>query len=164
MSGYLEAYGASEEQRARRLGILKNSAIATAVLLAAAGTLYGLFRNYPEEQQAKTFVSRLTARDYAGAYQLWGCTEAKPCPDYPYDKFLEDWGAKSAHAGQGVPAIGMSQSCGSGVLIRLDYKGSDQPVTLWIEDATKVISFGPWEECPGRHLHLKAWFQSLFEH
>ncbi len=164
MSSYLEAYGASEEQRAHRVGILKNTAIAVAILLVAAGTLYGIFKNYSEEQQAKTFVARLGAHDYAGAYALWGCSESKPCPDYAYEKFLDDWGPKSAHANQGTPDIGMSQGCGSGVLIRLDYKGSDQPVTLWVEDATKVISFAPWVECPGRHLHFKAWFQSLFQH
>jgi hypothetical protein len=164
MSGYLEAYGASEEQRARRFGILKNTAIAVAVLLIASGTLYGIFKNYSEEQQAKTFVARLGAHDYPGAYGLWGCSESKPCPDYPYDKFLDDWGPKSAHAAQGAPDMDSSQGCGSGVLIRLNYKDAGQPVTLWVENATKVISFAPWEECPGRHLHFKAWFQSLFQH
>jgi hypothetical protein len=162
MASYLEAYGAAEEQRAARLRLIKNSSIVLGVVLVVGLVVYGIFKNYSEEQRAKTFVSLLQAHDYQGAYRLWGCLDTHPCPDYPFDKFLEDWGPKSAHADQSSAKIGLSQSCGSGVVIRLDYKGSEEPVSLEVERSTKIISFAPWAECPGRHLHIGAWLRSLF--
>ena len=162
MASYLEEYGAAEEQRAQRVRLIKNSAIVLGSVLVVALIFYGIFKNRSEERQAKTFVSLLQAHDYPGAYKLWGCSDAHPCPDYPFNKFLEDWGDKSAHADQSTAHIGLSQSCGSGVVIRLDYKGSQEPVALEVERSTKIISFAPWAECPGRHLHIGAWLRSLF--
>lgn len=163
MSGYLEAYGAAEAQRARILGIVKNVLIVLGVLLVAGLILFAVFRNHSEEQRVKTFVDLLQARNYQAAYAMWGCTENHPCVEYAFPKFLEDWGPKSAHAGAPASmAIGLSQSCGSGVLIRVDYKKPANRVALWVERDNGVISFAPWAECPGRHLHFGAWLKSIF--
>ena len=165
MSSYLEAYGAAEEHRAGLIRTIKRVSIVLAILLVVGLTIYGIFKNHSEERQAKTFVNLLRARDYAGAYRLWGCTDTHPCPDYSFNKFQEDWGPKSTHADESSANIGLSQSCGSGVLIRLDYKGSEEPVSLFVESSTGAISFAPWAECPGtRHLRIGAWFRSLFGH
>jgi hypothetical protein len=162
MSSYLEAYGAAEEHRARVLGIVKTSSIVLACVLVAGLILFGIFKNHSEEQRAKTFVGLLQARNYPAAYAMWGCTDAHPCPEYPFTKFQEDWGPQSSHANESVARIGMTQSCGSGVLIRLDYQGPQEPVSLWVERDSGVISFAPWPECPGRHLHFGAWLKSVF--
>jgi hypothetical protein len=162
MASYLEAYGAAEQHRARIIGILKTSSIILGCVLVAGLILYGVFKNYGEEQRAKTFLSLLKAGNYSAAYALWGCTDSQPCPDYPFAKFQEDWGPKSEHANQAAAHIGLSQSCGSGVVIRLDYKATEEPVSLWVERDTGAISFAPWPECPGRHLHFGAWLKSVF--
>jgi hypothetical protein len=162
MSSYLEAYGAAEQQRARTFRIINVSSIILACALVAGLILFAVFRNHSEEQRAKAFLNLLDAHDYAAAYAMWGCTETRPCPDYPFAKFQDDWGPSSAHAKEASAQIGLSQSCGSGVLIRLDYKGAEEPVALWVEHDSGVISFAPWAECPGRHLHLGAWLRSLF--
>jgi hypothetical protein len=163
MSSYLEAYGAAEQQRARRIGLLKNFSIVLAAVLVAGLILYAIFKNHSEERQAENFLGLLAAHNYPVAYTMWGCTETHPCPQYPFSKFLEDWGPQSAHAGAPAAAsIGLSQSCGSGVVIRLDYKGSADSVPLWVEHDTGTISFAPWPECPGRHLHFGTWLKSLF--
>jgi hypothetical protein len=162
MASYLEAYGAAEEQRAKRVRLIKISAIVLVSVIVVGLIAYGLLKNRPEEQQAKTFVSLVRAHDYQGAYKLWGCSDTHPCKDYPFDKFMEDWGPKSPHSDQSSAHIGLSQSCGSGVVIRLDYQGSEEPVSLDIERSTNVISFAPWAECPGRHLHIGTWLRSLF--
>lgn len=163
MPSYLEAYGAAEENRARRVRLIKNCSIAAACVLVVGLILYGIFKNYSEEQQAKSFVALLQSHDYPQAYAMWGCTEAQPCPNYPFNKFMDDWGPKSPHADQSTARIGVSQSCGSGVVIRLDYNGSEEPVPLWIERSSKIVSFSPWPECPGRHLHIGAWLRSVFK-
>ena len=164
MASYLEAYGASEQLRARRIHLIKISSVVLALALIVCGTLYALLKNRSEEQQANLFVHLLNDHNYSEAYKLWGCTTSHPCPDYPESKFLEDWGPHSPHADESSAEIGLSQSCGSGVIIRLDYQGSEEPVPLWVERTSKVISFSPQPECPGRHLHLGTWLRSLFSH
>jgi hypothetical protein len=163
MSSYLEAYGAAEEKHARQIKLIKISAVVLACVLVVGLILYGLFKNYTEEQRAKTFIELLQKRDYQAAYRLWGCTETQPCPNYKFEKFMEDWGSQSGHADASSAHIGMSQSCGTGVILRIDFKNAE-PLPLWVERDTKVISFAPWPECPGRHLHLGTWLRSLFGH
>src|SRR5277367_4708496 len=122
--GYLEAYGAAEEKRARSVRLVKTSTIILVAVLAVGSVLYAVFKNYSEEQRVKSFISLLQNHRYPEAYQLWGCSDARPCRDYKYDKFLDDWGPKSAHADQSSARIAVSQSCGTGVLLRVDYKGA----------------------------------------
>jgi hypothetical protein len=162
MSSYLEDYGASEERRAKRIRLIKLGSISFISTVFVALIFYAVFKNHSEQQQAKIFVAALTAQDYQAAYRMWGCTDTSPCRDYPFNKFLDDWGPKSTHADESSAHIGLSQSCGSGVVIRIDYKNSQQPVPLWVERKTKTISYAPWPECPGRHLHVGAWLRSLF--
>jgi len=161
MSSYLEAYGAAEGNRAKRIHQIKLGAIAFITVAVVGSILFGVFRNYSEEQKVKSFVASLRSQDYAGAYKMWGCTDAHPCKEYPLNKFMDDWGPKSPHADQSSAHIAVSQTCGSGVVIRLEYKGTE-PVPLWIERDSKVLGFAPWPECPGKHLHVGAWLRSLF--
>lgn len=161
MSSYLEEYGAGEEQRARRLRLIKRASIALLLLLATAAVVYAVFKNYPEQRQVTAFLEALRKQDYQAAYRMFGCTETNPCRDYPFQKFMEDWGPKSAHADAASAHIAMSQSCGTGVVLRVEYKGAE-PVPLWVERSTHVVSFAPDPECRGRHLHIGAFLRSLF--
>jgi|SRR5579871_4115806 len=161
MSSYLEAYGAAEEQRAKRARVIKITAVSLLFAAALALILYGFFRNYPEEQRVKSFIALLQKNDYRGAYALWGCTDAHPCSAYPFDKFMEDWGPKSEHANESSAHLAASQSCGTGVILQVNYSHAE-PVSLWVERDTENVGFAPWPECPGRHLHLGAWLRSLF--
>lgn len=161
MASYLEAYGSSEEQKARRGTLVKRGILLLFGLLIAVGLAYLLFHNYPEEKQVKGFLDDLRRQDYQAAYQRWGCTGATPCRDYPFQKFMDDWGPKGSHSDVASAHIGMSQSCGTGVILRADYKGAE-PVPLWVERGNHVISFAPWPECPGRHFHPGTFLRSLF--
>jgi hypothetical protein len=162
MASYLEAYGAAEQHRARILGIVKTASIVLGCVLVVGLILFGVFKNHGEEERAKTFLALLNARNYPAAYAMWGCTDSHPCPAYPFSKFQEDWGPKSEHADESAAHIGLSQSCGSGVVIRLDYPAAEEPVSLWVERDNGTVSFAPWPECPGRHLHFGAWLKSVF--
>ena len=161
MSSYLEAYGESEARRERRIHIVKITSIVLGCALVLSLILYGIFRNFTEERQAKSFIDLLRARNYQTAYQLW-CNSANPCPGYPFTKFMEDWGPQSAHADQSSAKVASSASCGSGVMIRVAYTGSEEPVDLWVERDTKTVSFAPYDVCPGRHWQFGAFFRSLF--
>jgi hypothetical protein len=162
MSSYLETYGAAEQHRARILGIIKTCSIVLGCALVVGLILFGVFKNRGQEQRATTFLALLNARNYPAAYAMWGCTDSHPCPGYPFTKFQDDWGPKSEHANESAAHIGLSQSCGSGVVIRLDYPAPEEPVSLWVERDSGALSFAPWPECPGRHLHFGTWLKSVF--
>ena len=89
MASYLEGYGETQARRSRKLRWLILTPI---VVIALATFLYFKFRDYPEHRRAAQFLELLQKKDYKAAYALWGCTDQKPCPQYGYDKFMEDWG------------------------------------------------------------------------
>ena len=162
MSSYLEAYGSSEEQKAKRAKLVKLGILLLLVLVMVAAFGYVFFKNHSEEQRVKEFLEDLRKQDFQAAYRMWGCTESTPCRDYAFPKFMDDWGPKGSHADIGSAHIGMSQSCGTGVILRVDYKGAEA-VPLWVERRTRVVSFAPWPECPGKHLHIGTFLRSLFQ-
>ena len=163
MSSYLEAYGAAETRHARVVGIVKYVAIGLGIVLIVGLILFTVFRNHSEEHRAENFLGLLQAHNYSAAYEMWGCTDAHPCPNYRMDKFMEDWGPKSTHgANPAAASIGLSQPCGSGVVIQLNYRHPQDTIALWVERDSGIISFAPFAECPGRHLHFKEWLKSVF--
>jgi hypothetical protein len=144
MAGYLEQYGAGEERRGK---IIKIAVITLAASILIGGGLFFNFHNFREERQVKQFMSRLDTRDYKAAYALFGCTDASPCRYYPFDKFMEDWGPNSGHAGFGEARITRSRSCGSGVLLTVDF-GKNRQEKLWVERRDMSIGFPPVQGCP----------------
>jgi len=141
MNSYLEGYGAGEEQRER---LWKRLGIALLVLLVAAGTLYFLFRNYREERQARQFFELLSKKQFKEAYALWGCSDATPCRDYNYDRFLEDWGPASIHSDVSRMKIVQTKSCSGGIILVLRWEGSKDDVLLWVNRPDLNLSFAPW--------------------
>ncbi len=162
MAGYLEAYGAAEQQHAKRVKSIKWTAGSLAVLLVLGAILFSVFRNFAEERQVKAFVELLKNKDYQSAYRMWGCTDATPCRDYAYTRFLEDWGPSSPHADAANAKIGDGDTCGTGVVVPLDFKGTEE-VPLWVERANKTIGFSPDPECRKKRLHITAFLRSVFK-
>jgi hypothetical protein len=161
MASYLEAYGAGEEQHAKRLRIIKWTAILVVVCAVAGLVLYEAFKNYSEEHEIQAFVDRLKSKDYQGAYAMWGCTAQTPCRDYSFEKFLEDWGPQSPHANAAAARVGGSDTCGTGVVIPVNFKGSEA-VPLWIDRGSRTIGFSPDPECQKKRWRFGEFFRSLF--
>jgi len=146
MPGYLDRYGEGHEQRARRNRII---IIVVISVIVGGGGLYLGLRNFRQKSKIKQFVELLQKKDYADAYRMWGCTDSKPCPEYPYDKFLEDWGPKSSNAQIASFEITKSRSCGSGVIVTVDF-GQKREERFWVEGSEMTIGFSPWSVCPAR--------------
>lgn len=148
MSGYLEQYGAGDERRNR---IVKIVVVSLLAVLVIGGPLLFIFHNYRQESRVNQFFQRLQAKDYQGAYVLWGCTEAKPCGAYPLTAFMQDWGpprdVSQAH-------ISRSRSCGSGVILTVDFGGNQQE-KLWVERSDLTIGFSPFPGCPSSGFQVK---------
>ncbi len=146
MSGYLAEYGVKEARRER---IIKRALLVVTLAAVVGGALYLQFRNYREKRQVKTFLTALEQHDYRRAYALWGCTDQKPCPDYSYQKFLDDWGPESDHADIKKVRITKTHSCEGGIIQILSF-GGDEEVWLWVDRSDKTIGYSPWPMCNPR--------------
>lgn len=146
MAGYLDEYGAGEE---RRETLTKRVVILAGAILVIGGLSWYIFKNHQQERDGRNFLALLRKRDYASAYGLWGCSVAKPCGGYAYDKFMEDWGPKYTGAGSSTLKIADSESCGSGVILTINVTPSQQE-KLWIERNNPTIGFSPFPVCPNK--------------
>ena len=144
MAGYLEQYGAGDE---RRVKIIKAVMISIVTLVVVGGALFFVFHNYREESRVRQFYALLKTKDYKGAYALFGCTDATPCRYYGFDKFQEDFGPGTGHDDLSNVRISRSRSCGSGVLLTIDF-GKSQQEKLWVERHDMSIGFPPVQGCP----------------
>ena len=140
MAGYLDNYGAGEERRSR---IIKGLILGLITVLVVGGTLLFIFYNYREEKQVKNFLDLLQKHDYQSAYKFWG----NDSRDYPFQKFMEDWGPQSQHADVAGAKISRSRSCGSGVILTVDFPKGPQE-KLWVQKGNMVIGFSPFPGCP----------------
>ena len=144
MAGYLDNYGAGEEQREK---LIKRVVIVLVAVIVVGGVAFFFLKNYRQEKQVKTFFDLLEKKDYRAAYRLWGCTDEKPCRDYSFDRFMEDWGPNGAHSRPNSYRVTKSRSCGSGVILTVDM-GDGQQEKLWVERNDLTIGFSPWPGCP----------------
>lgn len=141
MAGYLDHYGVGD---ARREKIFINILIALGVAVVVGLALLYIFYNFRQEHQVNKFLARLASKDYKGAYAIWGCTDSKPCPNYPLQDFMRDWGPSNGDPAQFK--IANSHSCANGVIVRVN-TGNEQQ-TLWVERGDLAISFSPFPGCP----------------
>jgi hypothetical protein len=160
MSDYLEGYGERDQRRAKVIRWL----VIGVLILVVGGTLgYFAFRDYPQERRARMFLDRLKAKDYRGAYSLWGCTDQTPCPQYPFEEFLKDWGPQGNYAAVDQARITGKKSCDEGVIEFVSVPNQPQ-VLLWVDRNAESLSFAPWTLKtipPGFRGRLQAWMWDI---
>jgi hypothetical protein len=144
MSAYLEGYGAGEERRAR---IIRSILISAVVLIVGGlGAYFGL-RNFSKRQKLDSFIQHLQNKDYKAAHALWGCTDATPCRDYNFERFLRDWGPESPAANAASARLITRATCGgifsvTGIL-RIYRFDPDYEVALWVDAKDGNVGFAP---------------------
>jgi limonene-1,2-epoxide hydrolase len=158
MAGYLDQYGVAE---ARREGRLKRIILVAAAAVVVAVIGYFTFRTWGQERVVNQFLATLSRKDYQSAYRMWGCTPETPCKFYDLQKFDEDWGPKSSYANADNAKVDTIDYCDAGVVFDLSFPGAD-PVALYVERSTNIISFAPWPQCPGRHWQFRQFFKKMF--
>ena len=142
---YLSNYGVKDARREKRFFRIAGS-IAGAALLGTI--LWYYLRTYNEEQIAKQFFANLQARNYKAAYAQFGCTDASPCRDYSFDRFLEDWGEKSPYANTSTVDFSLVEPCGNTVWFTIKQPGT-RPVGIAVDPESKLVTFTPSASCPG---------------
>ncbi|MEP6960450.1 MAG: hypothetical protein ABI995_00115 [Acidobacteriota bacterium] len=157
MPSFMEGYGAAEEKRGRWLKRIFLIGVPVLVL----GTLgFFYFRTWRQERVVARFMDSLKQQDFDGAYKLW-CTAEKPCRYYPLDKFKEDWGPGGQYENQASLQIHNVDYCDGGVVFETTYPNA-KAFGLYVERSSNLISFAPWQRCPGPHLQLGAFFRRIF--
>lgn len=158
MAGYLAHYGEGQEQREKRI---RRWVIAGAIVGGVLGLylltfktpileryirVVQIIKNHAAEKQVSQFLELLARQDYKGAYALWGCTDAKPCRDYPLQSFMEDWGPKSSQTGSEMFHTTRSRACGSGVILTVNSPAREEK--LWVQKDNLTLGFSPYPGCP----------------
>jgi hypothetical protein len=128
--------------------------LSTLAVVIVAGLLYWFLRDRGEVAEVQDFLDALKAKNYAAAYEHWGCTAAKPCRDYSMDRFLEDWGPKSVAAKPENIKLTDKRSCGTSVIQTLDL-GGGETVVLIINRKNRTMGFSPWKVCTP-HLNVNG--------
>jgi hypothetical protein len=156
MGGYLQNYGAGEEHRNR---IIKFTIVGVLAALILALIAYFLFHNRSEEKTVEHFLAQINAHDYKDAYVTWGCTEANPCRNYDYARFLEDWGPKTKASSPWK--IATVEGCRSFVTVNVKADGAELQ-SLGVERGAHTVSYAPSPECQERKWRWKQFFQRIF--
>jgi hypothetical protein len=152
MPGYLDQYGAGEEERNK---VIIRSVAAIVVIVVAAALGWYLLKNHHQESVVKTFVDDLRKGDFEAAYREWGCTPQKPCAAYSFNNFMSDWGgsasgnpaAADAAPDPGILGVADSESCNTGVLLTVSVNRT-RTEKLWVDKNNDAISFAPYPICP----------------
>jgi hypothetical protein len=150
MAGYLDQYGAGDERRSK---IIKTIVISLLAVIVVGGTLTFIFYNYRQEQQVKRFFELVAARDYQPAYAMWVRTE-QDRHGYSFDSFMQDWGPQGEHGDVTSYHIAKSRSCGSGVILTVDF-GKSPEAKLWVQRSDLTIGFSPYPGCPAGGISVK---------
>ena len=143
MAGYLDRYGAGEERREK---IVKRVALLLVTVVVVGGIAFFVLHNYRQERQVSHFFELLQAHQYDAAYNMWVGSDADR-QAYPMTSFMQDWGPQSPHADVSDYKISRSRSCGSGVILTVDF-GKSQQEKLWVQRGNLTIGFSPLPGCP----------------
>ena len=140
--GYLDAYAEHEARHERFTSTIQRILRVGLVVIVVAGSLYAWFKNYKEEKRVEGFLAELQRGDYPRAYSFWGCSVEKPCSNYSYQDFIEDWGPKSKIGKVNSYRVGRSRERGTGVIVAVQVN-NQQPLGLWVEKKDGVVGFAP---------------------
>ncbi len=158
MGGYLQNYGAGEEQRGRTI---RNIILIVVGLLILWWVVYLVSHNRSEEKAVTSFLGQLNAHEYPKAYTDWGCSVSAPCRNYDYNRFLEDWGPKKKLTSPWK--VVNVDGCKTFVTVNVKAGGSELE-SLGVERGAKTIMFAPDAECQEPQWRWKQFFQRMFGH
>lgn len=156
MSTFLQEYGVEDERRGRIIWRIVYSCLG---LLVVGIVAYFVLHDFSEKRVAKRFLEQVNSKNFEEAYREWGCTSAHPCPNYNYERFLNDWGpGKKTSSPWKVASV---DSCKSFVTINVKAEGTELE-SLSVQRADNSLGFAPAAECQEREWRWKQFFSRIF--
>ncbi len=156
MGTYLQQYGVEDVRRNRKV---KTIVVVAAAIVVLSLVSYLVLHNFFEKRVATQFLNEVNSGQYQKAYETWGCTVQHPCPNYDYQRFLDDWGPPKKKTGPWQ--IAETDSCRSFLTVNVQAPGTELQ-SLAIQRSDKSLGFAPAPECQERQWRWKAFFQRLF--
>jgi len=156
MGSYLQQYGLEEERRGRIIKWIVVIAVAIIIIAIAA---YLIFHNYPERRVARHFLDEINTHQYQAAYRDWGCTDQQPCPNYDFNRFMQDWGPASKASSSWK--VVSSDSCKSFLTLNVQAQGSELQ-SLAIQRSDHSLGFAPAPECQEKKWRWRQFFDRIF--
>lgn len=156
MDSYLQQYGVSDERRNKVLRAIILSLVGVSIVAVVA---YLLLADYSEEKRAKQFIGEINAGKYKEAYVDWGCTNQHPCPNYDYNRFLEDWGPQKKFSAPWK--VVSTDSCKLFVTVNVRAGGSELE-SLSVQRSDNSLGFAPSPECQERKWRWSQFFKQYF--
>jgi hypothetical protein len=153
MGSYLQTYGVDDVRRGR---VIKRIVIASVSVVVAVVLGYLFFHNFPESRKVKRFLADVNARNYQTAYHEWGCTDQSPCPNYDFQRFMNDWGVKTG----GSWSVASTDSCATFLTVNVQAPGSELQ-SLAVQRNDKSLGFAPAPECQERKWRWKQFLNKL---
>lgn len=156
MGGYLQSYGAGDEERIR---LIKRIVLVVLAVIVLAIVAYFVMKDHAEKAKARRFLADVNAHRYEQAYHDWGCTAATPCPSYTYQQFLEDWGPKKSETPW---KIASTDSCRDFFTVDVENHGSDIQAIMVERNRAHDMGFAPAPECQERQWRWGQFFHRIF--
>lgn len=154
MGSYLQQYGVGEERRNR---VIKWIIIGCVLALVIWWIVYLVLHNRSETDTVKRFLAQVNARNYQVAYSDWGCSQATPCPNYDYGRFMEDWGKPVASPWK----VANVDGCKTFVTVNVVASGAEME-SLGVQRGTHTVMFAPSPECQEPQWRWKQFFHRIF--
>lgn len=156
MGEFLAEYrgGSQTREKVVQWGLTAIAAVVIVWAVDWALSVSGHFslRDIREQWQAHRFFSLLSDRNYQPAYAMWGCDPARPCRDYSFPKFMEDWGPASIAAKPSQRKVKAVEHCHAGIIEVIDF-GAKDAVNLYVGSEDLMLSFALDPTCTP---HYKA--------
>lgn len=147
MAGFFEQYETKSNWREKAVKWFFLAILALIALWGLDWTLGKLGKDnisdFRAQWRIRSFLSALDDKRYEEAYRMWGCDVARPCRDYSYASFMEDWGPKSINGAVTRGNKLVTRHCESGI-IRTDLLPNKDMVHLYVNRDDLLISFAPW--------------------
>lgn len=159
MGGYLEQYERDEQSRARRNRIIKWVVLACIAVAIAFWIAYSLVHNRAEIGKTRHFLAEVNAHEYQQAYTTWGCTKTSPCPNYDYQRFMQDWGPGTAKSPWKIKNI---DACKHFVTVNVIAQGAQMQSLAVERGPNHVLSFAPFPECREKQWRWSNFFHRIF--
>lgn len=157
MSDYLATYGAGDEQRIRRTRLIVWSVVGAIVVLIAA---YFIFHNFRERHVANRFLADLNEHNYHAAYDLF-CDAQHPCPNYDFNRFMQDWGPASKASGPWK--VTSTDSCKYFLTVNVDAPGTELQ-SLAVQRNDLSVGYAPAPECQEKKWRWRQFWGRLTGH